>query len=67
MAPDLPVIAVVEDDAATLTAYARLLRAGGFEPAPYASAEAFLAATPRRAPACLLLDIQLRGVLAQPT
>jgi FixJ family two-component response regulator len=61
--PELaPVVAVVEDDVATRVAFSRLLRAGGFEPAPYESAEAFLAAPPARPPTCLVLDIQLRGM-----
>src|SRR5262245_56342334 len=57
-----PLIVVVEDDLATLRALGRVLRAGGFEPATYSSAEAFLAAPPERRPACLLLDIQLGGM-----
>jgi FixJ family two-component response regulator len=38
------------------------LYAGGFAPAPYASAEEFLAAPPAEIPLCLLLDIHLEGM-----
>jgi FixJ family two-component response regulator len=57
-----PLVAVVEDDAATLKALGRVLRAGGFDTATYSSAEAFLASPPARVPACLLLDVQLGGM-----
>jgi FixJ family two-component response regulator len=57
-----PLVVVVEDDSATLKALCRVLRAGGFEPAPYGSAEEFLASSPVRIPACLLVDIHLEGM-----
>jgi FixJ family two-component response regulator len=57
-----PLVVVVEDDPATLKALGRVLRAGGFEPASYSSAEAFLQSPPARAPACLLVDVQLGGM-----
>jgi FixJ family two-component response regulator len=57
-----PLVAIVEDDPATLKALGRVLRAGGFETAAYSSAEAFLASPPSRAPACLLVDVQLGGM-----
>jgi FixJ family two-component response regulator len=57
-----PLVAVVEDDPATLKALGRVLRAGGFDIASYSSAEAFLASPPARIPACLLLDVQLGGM-----
>ena len=54
-------VAVVEDDAPSRNALGRLLRAGGFEPALFDSAEAFIEAPPR-APLCLILDVQLTGM-----
>src|SRR5262249_22057267 len=40
----------------------RLLRAGGFEPALFESAEAFIEAPPAPAPLCLILDVHLGGM-----
>lgn len=54
-------VAVVEDDAPSRNALGRLLRAGGFEPALFDSAEAFIEAPPC-APLCLILDVQLTGM-----
>jgi two-component system, LuxR family, response regulator FixJ len=55
-----PVVAVVEDDASTRTALGRLLRATGFEPVLFESAEAYLAASPTTL--CLILDVRLPGM-----
>jgi FixJ family two-component response regulator len=59
--PQGPVVHVVEDDASTREATARLLRSAGHDVATYGSAQDFLAAA---APAhgCLLLDLQLPGL-----
>ncbi len=54
------VVAVVEDDAPARTALGRLLVAGGYEPALFESAEAYLAAAP--APMCLIVDVRLPGM-----
>jgi FixJ family two-component response regulator len=54
-------VAVVEDDAPSRNALGRLLRAGGFEPALFDSAEAFIEAPPS-APLCLILDVHLTGM-----
>jgi FixJ family two-component response regulator len=54
-------VAVVEDDAPSRNALGRLLRAGGFEPALFDSAEAFIEAPPR-APLCVILDVNLTGM-----
>ena len=62
MRAELPIVAVVDDDLPTLKALGRLLRASRFEAAPYASAEAFLAAPPERPPVCLVLDMDLGGM-----
>jgi FixJ family two-component response regulator len=57
-----PLVVLIEDDAGERKALGRLLRAGGFAPAPYASAEEFLACPPSDTPVCLLLDVQLEGM-----
>jgi FixJ family two-component response regulator len=54
------VVAVVEDDGPARTALGRLLRAVGFEPALFDSAEAYLDASP--APLCVVIDVQLPGM-----
>jgi FixJ family two-component response regulator len=54
-------VAVVEDDAPSRNALGRLLRASGFEPALFDSAEAFIEAPPC-APLCLILDVHLTGM-----
>ena len=55
-------IAVVEDDAPSRVAIGRLLRARGFEPALFHSAEEFIDAPPARSPLCLILDVNLGGM-----
>jgi FixJ family two-component response regulator len=55
-----PVVAVVEDDASLRTALGRLLQAGGFEPALFESAEAYIDAAPE--PLCLVVDVRLPGM-----
>ncbi len=55
-------VAVVDDDESTCRSFARLLRAAGFQPIPYPSAEAFLSDTRRPRFDCLVLDIQLEGI-----
>ncbi len=55
-------VAVVDDDESFSKAICRLLRAAGFQPVAYPSAEAFLVPTPFPPPACLVLDIQLGGM-----
>jgi FixJ family two-component response regulator len=53
---------VVDDDAAHLRAFARLLRVSGFDVETFASAEDFLDRTNPRAANCLVLDIHLGGM-----
>jgi FixJ family two-component response regulator len=57
-----PLIVVVDDDVAVLKAFARVLRAAGFDTASYSSAEEFLTAPPPRRAQCLVLDVQLGGM-----
>ena len=54
------VVAVVEDDPPTRKALDRLLRAAGFEPVLFESAEAYIDASPR--PLCIVLDVGLPGM-----
>lgn len=55
-------IAVVDDDDSVCRSLARLLRASGFKPVTYRSAEAFLEDTQHSHFDCLILDIQLSGM-----
>jgi FixJ family two-component response regulator len=55
-------VAVVDDDASFSKAICRLLRAAGFYPISYSSAESYLAAQASFRPACLVLDIHLGGI-----
>lgn len=55
-------VAVVDDDESFSRAIERLLRAAGFEPSVFSSAETFLQATTHPAPDCLVLDIHLPGM-----
>ena len=63
MSREAPVyVAVVDDDEQACRSFGRLLRAAGWQPVTYASAEAFLADTRHPEFDCLLLDIELRGM-----
>jgi FixJ family two-component response regulator len=58
----MPLVAVVEDDPASQKTLARVLRAGGYEAALYASAEEFISSPPQSSPIGLLLDVHLSGM-----
>jgi FixJ family two-component response regulator len=60
--PGMIYVAVVDDDESTCRSFGRLLRAAGFQPISYPSAEAFLDDTRRPRFDCLVLDIQLEGI-----
>lgn len=55
-------VAVVDDDASVCRALERLLRASGFAPLTYSSAEAFLQDRPSVIVDCMILDIHLAGM-----
>jgi len=55
-------VAIVDDDESLCRSMARLLRASGFQPTTYLSAEAFLADTEHSRFDCLILDVQLGGI-----
>jgi FixJ family two-component response regulator len=59
---DIIYVAVVDDDESVCRSFSRLVRAAGFQPVTYASAEALLEDTKRPRFDCLLLDIQLGGM-----
>ena len=61
--PAVPIyVAVVDDDEELCRSLGRLLRAAGFQPITYASAEALLADSKHPQFDCLLLDVQLGGM-----
>jgi FixJ family two-component response regulator len=55
-------IAVVDDDESVRRSLSRLLRAAGFQPIAYPSAEAFLTDDRRPNFDCLVLDIRMEGM-----
>ena len=55
-------VAVVDDDESACRSFGRLLRAAGFQPVTYLSAEAFLEDTKHPQFDCLVLDIHLGGM-----
>ena len=59
---DPRLVAVVDDDAELRTAFGRALRAGGFDPVLYGSAEHFLASPPPQPLHCLVVDVKLGGM-----
>jgi FixJ family two-component response regulator len=55
---------VVDDDASAREGVAGLLRSAGLTAQTFASGEEFLASPPRpKKPSCLLLDVNLPGVI----
>ena len=54
-----PLIAVIDDDAATLKALSRLLRISGFTVVSFSSGREFLASLHERRPDCIVLDLQM--------
>ena len=59
-----PLVYLVDDDAAVLRAFARLLQAWGYRSRTFASAQEFLEARrdPSEVPDCLLLDVHMPGL-----
>jgi FixJ family two-component response regulator len=60
LAPEAPIIHLVEDDESSGVATSRLLRAAGLDVRLYRSAPEFLASLPS-GPGCLVLDLSLPG------
>jgi FixJ family two-component response regulator len=55
-------VGVIEDDQIARAALGRVLQAGGFEPALFDSAEAFISSRPPAALLCLIVDVHLTGM-----
>ena len=60
--PQKPIIACVDDDQLARDALLGLLRAVGFDPNVFSSAEEFLQSDRLNETSCLISDIQLRGM-----
>ncbi len=56
-----PVVYIVDDDELVRVALASLLHSVAFDVCSFASTEAFLATSKNDGPACLVLDVRLRG------
>jgi FixJ family two-component response regulator len=57
-----PIVFVVDDDASVRRSVARLLKAHGYQPQVFASAQDFLQHEGDHGPGCLVLDLQLPGL-----
>jgi FixJ family two-component response regulator len=57
-----PVVAVVDDDPTILKSLSRLLKASGYEPRVFDSAETFLDGLETRTASCVILDVHLPGI-----
>ena len=55
-------VVVIEDDQIARAALGRVLQVGGFEPALFDSAEAFISSRPTGALLCLIVDVHLTGM-----
>lgn len=62
MLTDTPLIAVIDDDAATCRAVARLLGADGYRVRTYTTARDYLDETDAASPTCVLVDIRMPDV-----
>jgi FixJ family two-component response regulator len=57
-----PVISIIDDDEPTRSAVAALMRAKGFSPCTYDSAESFLDARGQETSQCIITDIFMPGL-----
>ena len=57
---DVPIIAIVDDDASVRRSLLRVVRSAGFKAEIFASAREFLDWLPRNRAACVVLDVQMR-------
>lgn len=60
--PELPVIAIVDDDPSVRAGLSSLLRSAELRVETFTSAQEFLARSGPEAPSCLVLDLQLPGL-----
>jgi FixJ family two-component response regulator len=58
----MPLVHVVDDDAAFRTAIARVLQASGYRVALYESGRSLLETAPNSEPGCILLDLRMAGL-----
>lgn len=61
MSDPSPVVFVVDDDASVRKSLARLLRAEGYEPETFSSAEEFLQNAQHKGGGCIILDVRMPG------
>ena len=57
-----PLISIIDDDEPVRAALQRILASHGFESAPFASAEEFLASDQPRRSGCLIVDVRMPGM-----
>lgn len=57
-----PIVAVLDDEPALRKALGRLLRVHGYQVAPFANGESFLAALPAQRFDCIVIDLHLPGL-----
>ena len=62
MGDELPIVFIVDDDAAVREALESLLRSATFRVQSFSSAQAFLSYRRPEAPCCVVLDVQLPGL-----
>ena len=60
--PELPLIAIVDDDPSVREGLSSLIRSAGLKVETFESAQDFLARPAVEAPSCLVLDLQLPGL-----
>jgi FixJ family two-component response regulator len=58
----IPIISIIDDDEPTRSAVAALMRAKGFSPSTYESAEGFLDARAHEVSQCVITDIFMPGI-----
>ena len=59
---NVPLIAVVDDEAPVRTALGRLLRLADYEVSAFSCGEDFLASLAARVPVCVILDVHMPGL-----
>lgn len=62
MRADLPLVVVVDDDAAVRTSLGRLLGVEGYQVWTFESASTFLSKTLPASPVCVVLDVRMPGL-----
>jgi FixJ family two-component response regulator len=60
--PDLPTIAIVDDDRGIREALSGLVQSLGYQPMLFASAEDYLASANQSAVACMIVDVRMPGM-----